>query len=110
MSLKCNKVLAGHGRRLKAARMAANLTQEEVGQRLGRTRQAVIAWESEDSVPDALQLAALVRLFRSRGVRASCDEIMLGEPPPSEGRRPINGLLLDLLARPGAPDPLPARG
>ena len=45
--------------RITVVRKAAGLTQEQLGQRLGVTRQAVSKWESAQTVPDAVTIARL---------------------------------------------------
>ena len=45
--------------RIAAVRIAAGLTQEQLGELLGVTRQAVSKWESGQTTPDAATIAAL---------------------------------------------------
>ena len=45
--------------RIAAVRKAAGLTQEQLGELLGVTRQAVSKWESGQTTPDAATIAAL---------------------------------------------------
>lgn len=61
------------GRKLAQARRKNNLTQEQLAERLGVSRQAVSRWESDLSLPDA---ASLPRLAEVLGI--SVDELMQG--------------------------------
>ena len=47
--------------RIAAVRKAAGLTQEQLGELLGVTRQAVSKWESGQTTPDAATIAALCK-------------------------------------------------
>ena len=49
--------------RIAAVRKAAGLTQEQLGELLGVTRQAVSKWESGASDPSTSNLLALAKLF-----------------------------------------------
>lgn len=49
--------------RIAAARKAAGLTQEALGEKLGVSRQAVSKWESGASDPSTSNLLALARLY-----------------------------------------------
>ena len=49
--------------RIAAVRKAAGLTQEQLGELLGVTRQAVSKWESGASDPSTSNLLALARLY-----------------------------------------------
>ena len=48
--------------RIAAVRKAAGLTQEQLGELLGVTRQAVSKWESGQTVPDTVTVARAKRL------------------------------------------------
>lgn len=63
-------------RRLAAVRKAAGLTQEQLGDLVGVTRQAVSKWESGQAVPDALVIAAVCQTLH-----VSADYILLGREP-----------------------------
>lgn len=65
--------------RLTALRAEHGLTQEEVARELNVTRQTVSKWERGLVAPDAVNLAALGRLY---GI--SLDELMNGPPPQEE--------------------------
>ena len=49
--------------RIAAVRKAAGLTQEQMGELVGVTRQAVSKWESGASDPSTANLIALAKLF-----------------------------------------------
>ena len=66
--------------RIAAVRKAAGLTQEQLGELLGVTRQAVSKWESGQTTPDAATIAALCCWERSRG---------RDRPPPMSRRTPV---------------------
>jgi transcriptional regulator with XRE-family HTH domain len=51
------------GKRLRAARTAANLSQSFSAEVLGVTRQSVSAWETGASTPSALQLGQLAATY-----------------------------------------------
>lgn len=59
--------------RIAAARRAAGMSQEQLGEALGVSRQAVSKWESGASDPSTVNLLALARLY---GV--SADELLRG--------------------------------
>lgn len=60
--------------RIALARKQAGLSQEQLGEKLGVSRQAVSKWESGQSNPDLTYVAEMCRLF---GV--SSDWLLLGE-------------------------------
>ena len=62
------------GERITLARKKAGLSQEQLGDRLGVSRQAVSKWESSQANPDVAYVAELCRVC---GV--SCDWLLLGE-------------------------------
>lgn len=61
------------GKRLREARTQMNLTQEQVAGDIGRSRQAVSAWERGETMPTLREFAALVEIY---GV--SSDRILFG--------------------------------
>ena len=73
--------------RIAAVRKAAGLTQEQLGERVGVTRQAVSKWESGQAVPEALTIARLCE-----ELNVSADYVLLGREPadhaPSMGAMP----------------------
>ena len=62
--------------RIAFVRKAAGLTQEQLGQLLGVTRQAVSKWESAQTVPDAVTIARLCE-----ALHVSADFVLLGKEP-----------------------------
>jgi len=60
--------------RIAAARRAAGLTQEQLGERVGVTRQAVSKWEAGTAMPDALTAAKLCD-----ALNVSADYLLLGK-------------------------------
>lgn len=62
------------GERIALARKQAGLSQEQLGDRLGVSRQAVSKWESDQTNPDVAYVAQMCRLL---GV--SSDWLLLGE-------------------------------
>ena len=89
--------------RIAAVRRAAGLTQEQLGELLGVSRQAVSRWESGQTSPDAATLAALCEKLR-----VSADYVLLGREPAAQNggnaaplyyrvvviRAPLQGLVL----------------
>ena len=65
--------------RLAAVRKAAGLTQEQLGELVGVTRQAVSKWEAAQTVPDALMIAEICRQLH-----VSADYILLDKEPEEE--------------------------
>jgi len=60
--------------RIAATRRAAGLTQEQLGERVGVTRQAVSKWEAGTAMPDALTAAKLCD-----ALNVSADYLLLGK-------------------------------
>lgn len=54
------------GDKLRAHRQMANMTQEDLAQRMGTTRPVVSTWEKEHRVPHLLRMQALASLFGIR--------------------------------------------
>ena len=69
--------------RIALARKQAGLSQEQLGEKLGVSRQAVSKWESGQTNPDVAYVAEMCRLF---GV--SSDWLLLGQET-ERGREPI---------------------
>ncbi len=67
------------GERITLARKQAGLSQEQLGDKLGVSRQAVSKWESNQANPDVAYLAEMCRLF---GV--SSDWLLLGQESARE--------------------------
>ena len=62
--------------RIASVRKAAGLTQEQLGELVGVSRQAVSKWESGQAVPDALTITALCQKLH-----VSADYLLLGVDP-----------------------------
>ena len=74
--------------RVAAARKAAGLTQEALGEKLGVSRQAVSKWESGQAVPD---LDTVAKLCLALGF--SADYLLFGRedaPAPAESSSPAS--------------------
>ena len=73
------------GDRIAAVRRAAGLTQEQLGELVGVTRQAVSKWESGQTVPDAVTVGRLCL-----ALHVSADYVLLGkEPEETERSAPV---------------------
>lgn len=68
------------GRRLQQVRKAAGLSQEQLAELVGMSRQAVSKWETDQAAPDVDKLALLCGVL---GV--SADELLGREAPPQRG-------------------------
>lgn len=77
------------GGRLQQVRKAAGLSQEQLGELVGMSRQAVSKWETDQAAPD---IETLARLCGVLGV--SADELLGREVPPrrAENAPPSGGL------------------
>ena len=62
--------------RLASVRKAAGLTQAQLGELLGVSRQAVSKWETGQTAPDAATIAALCQ-----ALQVSADYVLLGKEP-----------------------------
>ena len=84
----------GMRNKLAAARKACNLTQEQLAQRLGVSRQAVSRWESDTAYPETDKIVRMARLLN-----VSCDYLLREEvedpgveaPPPDPVTRLLKG-------------------
>lgn len=65
--------------RIAAVRKAAGLTQEQLGELVGVTRQAVSKWEAGQTVPDALTITKLCE-----ALHVSADYVLLGKEPEEQ--------------------------
>ena len=79
------------GERLYQLRKARNLSQGEVADALGVSRQSVSKWENNTSVPELDKLVKLGELFG-----LTLDELVKGEAAPApvgrpERPRPVSG-------------------
>lgn len=88
-------------------RKLAGLSQEELAERVGVSRQAVSKWELDAALPETEKLIALARVFK-----VSVDELLgntpepedASPPPPSYGaygRRDLFGWVMRLIERKG---------
>lgn len=66
--------------RIAAVRKAAGLTQEQLGELVGVTRQAVSKWESGQTVPDTITMGRLCL-----ALHVSADYVLLGKEPEEAG-------------------------
>lgn len=66
------------GKRLREARIAAEMTQEQLGFELGVTKSSVSAWENDRETPSFRVLSDL----RST-LKRSLDELICGTEPPT---------------------------
>ena len=62
--------------RIQALRKTKGMSQEELADRLGVSRQAVSKWETGQSTPDLERVAGMSRLFE-----ITVDELLTGEAP-----------------------------
>lgn len=67
------------GFRLRTARVAAKLTQQDVAAHFHFSRQAVSAWESGRAMPDLEELVALATLYA-----VTTDALLVGVPDSGE--------------------------
>ena len=51
------------GLKLKHARLASNLTQEELSEKIGVSRQTISSWENEKSYPDIINIILLSDIY-----------------------------------------------
>ena len=86
------------GSKLAQARKAANLTQEQLAERLGVTRQAVSRWESDAAYPETDKIVRMAKLLDVSCDYLLRDDIGLGDtevPPPD----PVSRLLKQAVGR-----------
>lgn len=62
------------GKKLKEARMAAGLTQEQVAEEIFVSRQTISNWENEKSYPDIMSVIRLSDLYQ-----VSLDQLLKGD-------------------------------
>jgi len=70
--------------RIQALRKARGLSQEELAEQIGVSRQAVSKWEAEQSQPELEKLILLSEYF---GV--SCDYLIKGVEPEARAEKPL---------------------
>ena len=78
MTEQNNQSKESTGARLARLRRAQNITQEELAERLGVSRQAVSKWESDLTYPETDKLLALSRLYG-----CTVDYLLTGEAAPA---------------------------
>ena len=86
------------GSKLAQARKTANLTQEQLAERLGVTRQAVSRWESDAAYPETEKIVRMARLLNVSCDYLLRDDIAAGDrpaPPPD----PVTRLLMRAVGR-----------
>ena len=62
------------GKKLKEARMETKLTQEQVAEEIGVSRQSISNWENEKSLPDIISVIKLSDLYN-----VSLDTLLKGD-------------------------------
>ena len=72
------------GQKIQSCRKAAGLTQEELAEKLGVSRQAVSKWESDLAFPETENVLQLCKLFS-----VSADELLFGKE--TENAAPVSG-------------------
>ena len=86
------------GNKLAEARKKQNLTQEQLAERLGVTRQAVSRWESDAVYPETDKIVRMARLLNVSCDYLLRDDIAAGDteaPPPD----PVSRLLKQAVGR-----------
>ena len=73
------------GNSLSAARKKSGMSQEEVAERLGVSRQTISKWETDETLPDIRQSKILASLYR-----LSLDELICFDAALQEIRRTID--------------------
>ena len=80
------------GQRIKAARTAMGLTQEELGLKIGKTKGAISQWETDETLPNGINLIAL-----SKTLKVSAEYLALGEKPAAKPGYDEKRLALELI-------------
>lgn len=83
--------------RIAFVRKAAGLTQEQLGEKLGVTRQAVSKWESNQATPDAVTVARLCA-----ELHVSADFVLLGKEPDGSAAAPPPTVICPCCGKPAA--------
>lgn len=86
------------GERIAYYRGKLGLSQGELAERLGVSRQAVSKWETDAGLPDLERLIALSRLYR-----ITLDELVKGESPEETAEAPEEIPVDAVIAKPAAP-------
>lgn len=85
------------GSKLAQARKQANLTQEQLAERLGVTRQAVSRWESDTAYPETDKIVRMAQILD-----VSCDYLLRDGEAEEKGvapASPVTRLLRDAAGR-----------
>ncbi len=85
------------GSKLAQARKKANLTQEQLAERLGVTRQAVSRWESDTAYPETDKIVRMAQILN-----VSCDYLLRDAETEEKGAAPaspVTRLLRDAAGR-----------
>ena len=75
------------GTKIYQLRTQAGLSQEELAEQTGVSRQSVSKWETDASVPELDKLIRLAKLFE-----ITLDELVQDEPPQTEPEPEIDGM------------------
>ena len=86
------------GERIAYYRGKLGLSQGELAERLGVSRQAVSKWETDAGLPDLERLIALSRLYH-----ITLDELVKGETPEETAEAPEEIPVDAVIAKPAAP-------
>lgn len=86
------------GERIAYYRGKLGLSQGELAEQLGVSRQAVSKWETDAGLPDLERLIALSRLYR-----ITLDELVKGESPEETAEAPEEIPVDAVIAKPAAP-------
>ena len=86
------------GERIAYYRGKLGLSQGELAEQLGVSRQAVSKWETDAGLPDLERLIALSRLYR-----ITLDELVKGESPEETAEPPEEIPVDAVIAKPAAP-------
>lgn len=96
-------IRAAIARRLREARVASKLTQQDVASALRRSRQAVSSWEAGRTLPDLLELRDLAMTY---GI--STDRLLLGEDVEAACQRALERMRAVSPAEPSRASQSPA--
>ena len=80
------------GEKIRSLRLKLGLTQEELAEKIGVTRQALSKWEVNAALPDTKNVVALAKLFGVTADYLLCEDEgreaeTSARPPRSEPRR-----------------------
>ena len=82
------------GAKLRQARIAAGLTQEQTAEALGVSRQSISNWENEKNYPDIVSVVRLSDLYA-----VSLDALLKEEAPMSDYLDYLEKLVNDIIAK-----------